>query len=183
MLTNGHIVTEARIRTLHSHSPTLNIIHEGSRERVIVAYYSLRYKPEERAFQATGSSLPTHCNRHIQAHCHLIAIVTYSLRMGGWHHVSLVELFACNSAAVYSLLSSDKMTVQVSYAYNRKTKLTLTLLTWRIWWAPNNASRWQVGYNSAFKGLTSVQLHFFSGCRQNIVDWWCQAFPESDVLS
>jgi hypothetical protein len=33
------------------------------------------------------------------------------------------------------------------------TILTLTLLTWRIWLDPNNASRWQVGFNSAFKGL------------------------------
>ena len=24
---------------------------------------------------------------------------------------------------------------------------------WRIWRAPNNASRWQMGFNSAFKGL------------------------------
>jgi len=31
--------------------------------------------------------------------------------------------------------------------------LTLILLTWRIWWGPNNASRWQMGFNSAFKGL------------------------------
>jgi len=31
--------------------------------------------------------------------------------------------------------------------------LTLILLTWRIWWAPNNASRWQMGFNSAFNGL------------------------------
>ena len=31
--------------------------------------------------------------------------------------------------------------------------LTLTLLTWRIWWAPTNASKWQMGFNSAFKGL------------------------------
>jgi len=31
--------------------------------------------------------------------------------------------------------------------------LTLILLTWRIWWAPNNASKWQKGFNSAFKGL------------------------------
>jgi len=29
----------------------------------------------------------------------------------------------------------------------RKTKLTLILLTCRIWWAPNNASRWQMGFN------------------------------------
>jgi len=31
--------------------------------------------------------------------------------------------------------------------------LTLILLTWKIWRAPNNASRWQMGFNSAFKGL------------------------------
>jgi hypothetical protein len=39
--------------------------------------------------------------------------------------------------------------------------LTLILLTWRIWWAPNNASKWQIGLNSAFKGLNGVfQFHF-----------------------
>jgi hypothetical protein len=27
---------------------------------------------------------------------------------------------------------------------------------WKIWWAPNNASKWQMGLNSAFKGLISV---------------------------
>jgi hypothetical protein len=31
--------------------------------------------------------------------------------------------------------------------------LTLTLLKWRIWWALNNASRWQMLFNLAFKGL------------------------------
>ena len=31
--------------------------------------------------------------------------------------------------------------------------LTLIMLMWRIWWAPNNASKWQMGFNSAFKGL------------------------------
>jgi hypothetical protein len=36
-----------------------------------------------------------------------------------------------------------------------QTSLTLMLLTWRIWWAPNNASRWQMGFNSVFKGLRS----------------------------
>ena len=30
--------------------------------------------------------------------------------------------------------------------------LTLTLKTCRIWRAPNNASKWQMGFNSAFKG-------------------------------
>jgi len=31
--------------------------------------------------------------------------------------------------------------------------LTLIPLTWRIWWAPNNASKGQTGFNLAFKGL------------------------------
>ena len=34
--------------------------------------------------------------------------------------------------------------------------LTLILLTWRIWWAPNNACKWQMRFNSAFKGLMKV---------------------------
>jgi len=28
--------------------------------------------------------------------------------------------------------------------------LTLIPLTWRKWWAPNNASKYQMGFNSAF---------------------------------
>jgi len=43
------------------------------------------------------------------------------------------------------------------YTYNisslRINDLTLILLTWRKWWAPNNASKQQMGFNSAFKGL------------------------------
>ena len=31
--------------------------------------------------------------------------------------------------------------------------LTLILLTCTIWRAPTNASKWRVGFNSAFKGL------------------------------
>jgi hypothetical protein len=34
-----------------------------------------------------------------------------------------------------------------------KIILTLILLTWTIWWAPNNASKWHMGFNSEFKGL------------------------------
>jgi len=42
---------------------------------------------------------------------------------------------------------------------NRKTCLTLILLTWRIWWAPNIASRWEMGFNLAFKGsIESVEI-------------------------
>ena len=30
--------------------------------------------------------------------------------------------------------------------------LTLNLLTWRIWWTPNNASKWQMGLTQRLKG-------------------------------
>jgi hypothetical protein len=30
----------------------------------------------------------------------------------------------------------------------------------RKWWNPNNASKWQMGFNSAFKGLI-IKLHLF----------------------
>ena len=36
--------------------------------------------------------------------------------------------------------------------------LTLILLTWSIGWAPNNASKWQIGFNSAFKGLSQWKI-------------------------
>jgi len=39
--------------------------------------------------------------------------------------------------------------------------LTVILLMWRIWWASNNASRWQMGFNSAFKGLIDKIVHLF----------------------
>jgi len=41
--------------------------------------------------------------------------------------------------------------------------LTLILLTWRIGWVLNNASKWQMGFNSAFKGFKSVPVAIFPG--------------------
>ena len=40
---------------------------------------------------------------------------------------------------------------------------TPNLLTWRIWWAPNNASKWQMGCNSAFEKLIRVMQGIFVG--------------------
>ena len=42
----------------------------------------------------------------------------------------------------------------------RVNDLTLILLTWRKWRAPNNASKWQMGFNSAFKGLIDETKQF-----------------------
>jgi hypothetical protein len=51
--------------------------------------------------------------------------------------------------------------------------LTLILLMWRIRWAPNNASRWQIGFNLAFKGLNwTVFLAYFHILRTESVGTW-----------
>jgi len=34
--------------------------------------------------------------------------------------------------------------------------LTLILLMWRTWWVPNDARRWQMGFNLAFKSYWTV---------------------------
>ena len=39
-------------------------------------------------------------------------------------------------------------------------RLTLILLTWTKWRAPTNASKWRMGFNSAFKGLTYLKNVF-----------------------
>ena len=44
--------------------------------------------------------------------------------------------------------------------------LTLILLTWKIRWAPNNASKWQMGFNSALKGLN--RLHKSNVYKSNL---------------
>ena len=58
--------------------------------------------------------------------------------------------------------------------------LTLTLLTWRIRWAPNNASRWQMGFNWAFKGLkcplTLILLTWRIWWAPNNVSGWQMGF-------
>jgi hypothetical protein len=53
--------------------------------------------------------------------------------------------------------------------------LTLILLTWRIWWAPNNASRWQIGFNSPFKGLN----HFISSSEMHFKKHWLKRVVET----
>jgi len=46
--------------------------------------------------------------------------------------------------------------------------LALNLLTWKIWWAPNNASRWQMGFNLALKGLIVAYFPVF----HSVACWW-----------
>ena len=53
----------------------------------------------------------------------------------------------------FALISGFHRAFLKSVAFiGRLMHLTLILLTWRIWWAPNIASKWQVGFNSVLKG-------------------------------
>ena len=44
--------------------------------------------------------------------------------------------------------------------------ITIILLTWTIWRAPTNASKWRMGFNSAFKGLIIIVILSLT-CRVN----------------
>jgi len=54
------------------------------------------------------------------------------LMLSWWHYAELTGMVSISAVFIF---------------------LTLILLPWRIWWAPNNANRWQVGFNLVFKGL------------------------------
>jgi len=55
-----------------------------------------------------------------------------------------------------SCMRTEEMTTRQTCIWKIAANLlTLILLTWRIGWAPNNASRWQMGFNLVFKGLRS----------------------------
>jgi len=62
--------------------------------------------------------------------------------------VTVSDIFNVDTLCLFKLRS--KMAVR---ALRTVRYLTHTLLTWRIWWAPTNASRWQMGFNWTFKGL------------------------------
>ena len=61
------------------------------------------------------------------------------------------------STIMYKFLLHWKFFCSVNNGVCLLYKLILILLTWRIWWAPKNASRWQTGFNSSFKGLNAPE--------------------------
>ena len=67
----------------------------------------------------------------------------------------LVELIGIiNKPLLLYLVGCQYYLYLIIFFWDLLNNLNLTpiLKTWRIWWAPNNASRWQMGFNSAFKG-------------------------------
>jgi len=56
------------------------------------------------------------------------------------------------SYRLWCVVVCDLETSRVGAPCLRVNDLALILLTWRKW-TPNNASKWQMGFNSAFKRL------------------------------
>jgi hypothetical protein len=131
----------------------------------------------ERASEPVG----WHCHRHliilhrrgaIYISCyergHLDGTRYRGLSDQNYVRTQFLFLSCLPSKTVYKPLTHQLYvdTLEVSFSnktYNSKRHLTLILLTWRIWRASNNASRWQIGFNSAFEGLIYGKLDYVVG--------------------
>jgi len=91
----------------------------------------------------------------------------YSSFLGGGGTVTYSLYLLSYLASIFSLISADTvlsiLRARHKVRCNRYIAVfkccvisTLILLTWKMWWAPNNASKWQMGFNSAFKGLMII---------------------------
>jgi len=65
----------------------------------------------------------------------------------------LLRTVVLTLAIISSFLYVDDRPERRSLSTEFLPSLTLILLTWRIWWASNYASKWQMGFNSAFEML------------------------------
>ena len=95
------------------------------------------------------------------------------LRPSDWTAVciSLLCHACCRKVKENKLAASARSGLFVSHT--EQIVLPLILVTWRKWWAPNNASKWQMGFNSAFKGLRHARLCCFVWVKGE--SWNCPA--------
>jgi hypothetical protein len=69
-----------------------------------------------------------------------------------WEKTKRTFYFQCSSCRFCGSWNKQNI-IRMSRKLHVYTCLTLILLTWIIGWAPNNARKWQMGFNSAFKVL------------------------------
>ena len=93
----------------------------------------------------------------------IIKLLVSFREQGAKHIPSIINQATRRRVVQYFARDCSKHTGCVTRHWWPNSILTLILLTWRIWWA-NNASKWQMGFNSAFKGLIKKYVYFFYSC-------------------
>ena len=84
-------------------------------------------------------------------HFHLVLGQRFSLVFSAQIFLVFVHIEAqAQAQASHPYLTAGL--IKVLYIFSFK------LLTWKIWWAPNNASKWKMGFNSAFKGVNDPMV-------------------------
>jgi len=122
--------------------------------------------PVSRTFVRFGPDHPTTPIVEFQNGCCYNSTSPLFLQcMFGWPSPLLMSLSDCRLLLLflaitidfYRLLSNSvwlsHLLTPIIFTSFCITSLILILPTWRIWWAPNNANKWQMRFNSAFKGL------------------------------
>ena len=74
------------------------------------------------------------------------------------HCKQSVHFIACWCYIAFFLWRKTSGSELIHSLFSSCIGLTLILLTWKIWWAPTNASKWRMGFNSAFKGLNTDRV-------------------------
>jgi len=119
----------------------------------------------------------------------LLLLLTYYLKFGNPHYKNLFKL-VCSYLLkfLYSVYGKDMLRVHKSGFRRRKLSPILIyipafvrkmwvkwdpliLLTCRIGWVPNNANKWQMGLNSAFKGLRKGDSHIKHNSLTSTIPW------------
>jgi len=96
-----------------------------------------------------------------QSHCAAESLRQWkncNYAIGKWtrdHHACSAARQTTASPRVGTIMLASKENLLNSWYFH--DFLTLILPMWRIWWDPNNASKWQMGFNLAFKGLMCSQ--------------------------
>jgi len=86
-----------------------------------------------------------------RSHPHRSFSIVYAVYV--WLPHILTPVGRTKEVRAYCAISSVISAVRCRWRMFLSRPLTLILLVWRIWWGPNNGSKWQTGFNSAFKGL------------------------------
>ena len=96
-----------------------------------------------------------------------------------WNPIGTATLCTLIDTNLYKLDDGQTRPKHVAYVTSCRIQLSIVLckdgltlipLTWRMWWAPNNASKWQMGFNlklsSNFRMVTVLSACIFTGAVQ-----------------